>query len=180
MGIKDWNVQPDWTLFLDRDGVINRRIFGGYVLDSKDFIFEKGVISALQIASRSFKHIVVVTNQQCVGLELLTEEELAAIHANMLHELEEKGGRIDAVFAAINLKSDSHNRRKPNSDMALEAKLQFPDIDFSKSIMVGDTDSDIAFGKNLGMKTVLVKSEESVKNVPDLHVNSLEELMRLL
>jgi phosphoglycolate phosphatase-like HAD superfamily hydrolase len=61
--------------------------------------------------------------------------------------------------------------------MALEAKLQFPEIEFSKALMVGDTDSDIRFGRELGMKTVLVESKEETTAVPDLTVNSLLELM---
>ena len=64
--------------------------------------------------------------------------------------------------------------------MALEAQRQFPEIDFSKAIMVGDTDTDIRFGKQLGMKTVLVESEEVTEEVPDHTVNSLLELMNNL
>jgi histidinol phosphatase-like enzyme len=64
--------------------------------------------------------------------------------------------------------------------MALEAQRQFPEIDFSKAIMVGDTDSDIRFGKELGMKTVLVKSKEETTVVPDNTVNSLMELINNL
>jgi phosphoglycolate phosphatase-like HAD superfamily hydrolase len=64
--------------------------------------------------------------------------------------------------------------------MALEAQRQFPEIDFSKAIMVGDTDTDIRFGKELGMKTVLVESEEVTEEVPDHTVNSLLELMNNL
>jgi phosphoglycolate phosphatase-like HAD superfamily hydrolase len=46
--------------------------------------------------------------------------------------------------------------------------------------MVGDTDTDIRFGKELGMKTVLVESEEVTEEVPDHTVNSLLELMNNL
>ena len=95
----------------------------------------------------------------------------------MITEVSRCGGRIDAVYSAIDLKTASPNRRKPNSAMALEAKLKFPEIDFSKAVMVGDTDSDIRFGRELGMKTVLVESKEETTAVPDLKVNSLLELM---
>ena len=177
MGIKRFNVDHTWTLFLDRDGVINQRIFGGYVLRAESFVFEQGVLPALKIASQRFGRIIVVTNQQCVALGLLSEPALAQIHQDMITEISTYGGRIDAVYAAIDLKTASPNRRKPNSAMGLEAKLQFPEIDFSKAIMVGDTDSDIRFGRELGMKTVLVESKEETTAVPDLKVNSLLELM---
>jgi hypothetical protein len=63
------------------------------------------------------------------------------------------------------------------SAMAELAKQEFPEIDFTKSIMVGDTDGDILFGKNLGMKTVLIRSEEKTSVVPDLELNRLGELI---
>lgn len=63
--------------------------------------------------------------------------------------------------------------RKPNPGMALKAKSDFPQMDFSKSIMVGDTDSDIEFGRNLGMKTVYVSHEGSRNDEADLIVDSL-------
>jgi histidinol phosphatase-like enzyme len=61
--------------------------------------------------------------------------------------------------------------------MADLAKEQFPEIDFSKSIMVGDTDGDIEFGKNLGMKTVLIESEEKTSTKPDLVLTRLADLI---
>lgn len=177
MGIEGINVDQTWTLFLDRDGVINKRIFGGYVLGMESFIFEPGVLSALKIASDRFGRIIVVTNQQCVALGLLSKSALAEIHQDMCSQVNIHGGRIDAVYAAIDLKTANPSRRKPNSAMALEAKLQFPEIEFTKALMVGDTDSDIRFGMELGMKTVLVESKEETTVVPDLTVNSLLELM---
>jgi histidinol-phosphate phosphatase family protein len=180
MGINLFNVDHTWTLFLDRDGVINQRIFGGYVLRTESFVFEQGVLPALKMASQRFGRIIVVTNQQCVALGLLSEPALDQIHQDMITEISTYGGRIDAVYAAIDLKTASPNRRKPNSAMALEAKLNFPEIDFSKAVMVGDTDSDIRFGRELGMKTVLVESKEETQELPDLSVKSLLELMNKL
>ena len=177
MGIDLLHVDQTWTLFLDRDGVINQRIFGGYVLSTESFVFEQGVLPALKSATQRFGRIIVVTNQQCVALGLLSDASLAQIHQDMITEVTAYGGRIDAVYAAIDLKTASPNRRKPNSAMGLEAKLQFPEIDFAKAVMVGDTDSDIRFGMELEMKTVLVESKEETTVVPDLKVNSLLELM---
>jgi histidinol-phosphate phosphatase family protein len=180
MGVNLFNVDHTWTLFLDRDGVINQRIFGGYVLSSESFVFEQGVLAALKMANQRFGKIIVVTNQQCVALGLLSELALDQIHQDMITQVTRYGGRIDAVYAALDLKTATPNRRKPNSAMALEAQRQFPEIDFSRAVMVGDTDSDIRFGRELGMRTVLVESKEETTAVPDLSVNSLLELMNKL
>jgi phosphoglycolate phosphatase-like HAD superfamily hydrolase len=60
--------------------------------------------------------------------------------------------------------------------MALFAKEKIPSINFNKSVMVGDTDSDIEFGKKLGMKTVLILSKEVTKSTPDISIQNLGEL----
>lgn len=161
-------------LFLDRDGVINARPANDYVRNSDGFIFLPGVFDGLKILNRLFKHIVIVTNQQGVGLGLMSEEELIDIHKYMLSMIESKGGRIDEVYYCTNLKSMPNNGRKPAIDMALRAKTAQPEIDLSRSIMVGDTESDIAFGKNAGMYTVLIGNEKTT-SIPDLCVQSLLE-----
>ncbi len=177
MGLKLWGLNQGWTLFLDRDGVVNERIFDGYVLNSADFHFTYKALEALRLAHSMFNRIILVTNQQCVALELISLPALQEIHQHMLTEIEANGGKIDAVFAAIEHKKDPDNRRKPKPAMAFEAKNIFPEIDFSKSIMVGDTDGDMNFGKNLGMRTVLVQSAEIVSVTPDLVVGSLYEFI---
>ena len=64
--------------------------------------------------------------------------------------------------------------------MGLEAQKKFPNVDFDKSIMIGDTDSDISFGQNLGMKTVLIESEQNCQSSPDLILDSLSDLNKIL
>lgn len=179
MGIR-WKIDPTWTLFLDRDGVINERVFGSYVLKKEDFHFTKDCLVALKKAQGIFGRIVVVTNQQCVALELITEKELDDLNDFMIQEIQKVGGRIDKVYCATELKSAQAPRRKPSMNMGLEALSDFPEIDFKKSIMIGDTDSDLQFGMNLGMKTVLIESKEPTKLTPDMCVKSLNEWMLLL
>lgn len=174
--IQDWNVNSTWSLFLDRDGVINERIWNGYVLNYEQFNFRTNTLEALRKLSNYFSHTVIVTNQQCVSKNLITLNELDTIHNNMLQEIQLAGGKIHSVFAAVEERNSPPFRRKPNDKMGFEAKNQFPAIDFSKSIMVGDTDSDIQFGKNLGMKTILIKSEEKTILKADLEISNLIEL----
>ncbi len=146
------------TLFLDRDGVINVRLPGAYVQEPEQFEFVEGSIDAIIKARHHFDRIVVVTNQQGIGKELMTEEDLSKVHQKMLDQIKEKGGQIDAVFHCPNLAAENAICRKPNPGMALQAKATFPEIEFKKSVMVGDSVSDMLFGKRLGMKTVLIKS----------------------
>ncbi len=171
------HVDIGWTLFLDRDGVINERIFGGYILDYQDFRFKEGVLQASTELFMKFSRVIVVTNQQCVALEYITAEKLQLVHQEMVADFDKMNARIDRVFSAIERKGTAPFMRKPEVKMAEMAKAEFPEIDFHKSIMVGDTDSDLQFGKNLGMKTVLIRSAEKITIVPDLMLNRLGDLI---
>jgi D-glycero-D-manno-heptose 1,7-bisphosphate phosphatase len=169
-------VDKSWTLFLDRDGVINERIFGGYVTTIDDFEFKKGVLESIPIFSSKFGQIIVVTNQQCIAKGIITSEQLEDIHSHMKNEIERYGGKIELIFVASEKKGESPFHRKPYPTMALFAKEKIPSINFNKSVMVGDTDSDIEFGKKLGMKTVLILSKEVTKSTPDISIQNLGEL----
>jgi histidinol-phosphate phosphatase family protein len=146
------------TLFLDRDGVINHHRPDDYVKTWDEFEFLPGVLDSLCVLSTMFKRIIIVTNQRGVGKGLMSEKTLHEIHRRMIGEIEEHGGRIDGIYYCTDLNNDSPNR-KPNSGMALQAKTDFPDIAFERSIMIGDSESDMEFGRRLSMKTISVKGK---------------------
>lgn len=159
-------IDHQWTLFLDRDGVINRRIPEVYISEIDEFEFLPGVLSSLAQYSKIFSHIIVVTNQQGVGKGIITTEQLTRIHNHMLREVAEAGGCIDSVYYCGDLAGQNNNCRKPSPILARRAQEDYPDIVYSKSIVVGDAISDVAFGQNLGMKTVLVGEQ---LGYPDAH-----------
>lgn len=112
-----------------------------------------------------YRRIIIVTNQRGVAKGKMSEERLNEIHAYMLAEIGKKGGRIDAIYYSTAL-SDEHPDRKPNSGMAYRAKLDFPEISFEKSIMAGDSRSDMEFGKRLEMNTVLIANSNTPPPFP--------------
>ncbi len=173
-------IDSSWTLFLDRDGVINERNFDGYITSVGEFKFLPFAIEGLKELSKQFSRIIVVTNQQGIGKGVMTENTLKEVHDYMKNVLKSEGVIISDVFFASNLRGSHGDRRKPKNAMGIEAKAKFQEIDFNKSIMVGDTNSDIEFGMNLGMKTVLIASAEKVSVEPDIKVNNLKELSDVL
>lgn len=177
--LADWHMDPTWTLFLDRDGVINRKLEGSYVSKWEEFEFLPGVFEALEDLSLHFGYIIIVTNQQGIGKGLMTEEELEVIHARMRAAIELHGGRIDAIYHSPYLERDNHSWRKPGTGMAVEARRDFPAIDFAHSIMVGDSQTDVLFGKQLGMKTILVGDQPS-EEAPEMRVPSLLDFAAML
>ena len=78
------NIDKSWSLFLDRDGVINTRLVDDYVKCWEDFEFLPGVLEAIKCFNKLFSTIVVVTNQQGIGKGLMKVETLNNIHKKMM------------------------------------------------------------------------------------------------
>jgi histidinol-phosphate phosphatase family protein len=177
-------INKEWSLFLDRDGVINERLPDDYVKNCEQFILLPGVVEAMKIFSEIFGHIFVVTNQQGIGKGLMSENDLTVIHDFMTDTIKKNGGRIDHVYYSPYLESEHHPTRKPAPGMALQAKKEFPNIRFHQSVMVGDSISDMLFGKNLGMTTVFISDEIKLcrehYNIIDYCLPSLFELAKAI
>ena len=151
------------TLFLDRDGVINRRMPGEYVKHPDEFIPGPGMPEAMRLLSGLFGRIVVVTNQAGIGKGVMDEPDLDRVHRKMFEIVQAGGGRIDRVYYCPHRPDAGCDCRKPATGMAFQAKADFPDLDFSRAWIVGDSVADMKFGLALGMKTVLItgKAEEA-------------------
>jgi len=148
------------SLFLDRDGVLNTRIPAAYIGHPDAWNPAPDLQEAMAILSRVFGRIVVVTNQAGIDRGLITLEGVRAVHDHMLGYIQAGGGRIDAIFTCPHTRQEGCPCRKPATGMAFQAQNQFPDIFFENSFMVGDSLSDIEFGRMLGMQTVLIEGKE--------------------
>lgn len=144
------------ALFLDRDGVINRQVVGGYVTRAEDFEFLPGVLDALAACAGIFGRIFIVTNQQGIKKGLFSEDDLKKVHAFMMSEIEKKGGRIDKIYFCPDLETENSRFRKPATGMGELALAEFPDVDPASSVMAGDFVTDMQFGRALGFKTVFL------------------------
>ena len=158
-------IDKSWTLFLDRDGVINVENVGSYVMNWDEFEFCEGALAALKELSEVFGTIVVVSNQRGVGRGLMTLDSLKDISTNMVKVITGAGGRIDKVYAATAVNENDHNR-KPNTGMAMQAKEDFPLIDYKRSVMVGNAMIDMEFGKKLAMHTVFITTKHEPVGLP--------------
>jgi D-glycero-D-manno-heptose 1,7-bisphosphate phosphatase len=175
--LKSLCIGKDWTLFLDRDGVINKKIEGDYVRSWSQFEFIDGAIEGLKILRKIFGRIIVVTNQRGIGLGLMTENDLHKIHENMQKILQENGVFIDKIYyCPHDYQKENCDCRKPKVGLALKAKTDFPEIDFKKSIVLGDSISDIEFGKSLDMITVFInQNRDFSSNLADLCFKNILE-----
>lgn len=143
------------ALFLDRDGIIN--IDHAYVYRQQDFIFIDGIFNLCQQAKQHGYLLIVVTNQAGIGRGYYTEDDFAKLTEWMCNEFRQHQAEIDRVYHCPShpehgigaYKIDSPNR-KPAPGMILQAAQDF-DIDLTRSVLLGDKESDIAAGLHAGI-----------------------------
>jgi len=143
-------------VILDRDGVIN--------FDSDDYIKSPdewrpipGSLEAIARLCRAKFRVVLATNQSGIGRGLFDVDMLNQIHQKMITQVQEKGGKIDAIFFCPHTSEDHCICRKPKPGLLLEAskRLRVP----LKGIpFVGDSDTDVEAALAVGAQPVLVKT----------------------
>lgn len=153
------NDRGERAAFLDRDGVINVRLpDGAYVTRREEFVFCEGVAEALRLLQEKGFLLIVVTNQRGIGRGLMTEKDLDDLHRVMKEELGREGVTLDALYYCPHNLDDDCDCRKPRPGMLMAAMKKFA-IDRERSIMIGDSETDIEAGRAAGVGGVLVVPE---------------------
>ncbi|HET58742.1 MAG TPA: D-glycero-beta-D-manno-heptose 1,7-bisphosphate 7-phosphatase [Chloroflexi bacterium] len=144
----------DTALFLDRDGVIieNR---ANYVRSCDDVTFLPAALAALRQAAASPYRIIVVTNQSAIDRGIITMAQADTINHHIVGEIENAGGRVDAVFMCPHTPLDQCDCRKPRPGMLLQAAEQFH-IDLRRSFMIGDSLADLLAGRAAGVRESII------------------------
>ena len=144
------------TVFLDRDGVINRKPpEGDYVKRWEEFEFLPKVPEALRLLKEAGMKIIIITNQRGIARGLMTERDLEEIHRRMLAELARFQASVDAIYYCPH-EEGVCDCRKPRLGLFRQAQKDFPDIDFVNSAVVGDSLKDMEAGTQLGCFTILI------------------------
>ena len=152
-------LSPVRTVFLDRDGVLNRKMpEGEYVTGWEQFEILPGVVDAIGRLNRAGVRAIVISNQRGVALGKMTEADVNNVHARLADLLEAEGVHLDAFFYCPHDKN-ACTCRKPLPGLFEQAREAFPEIEVATSVMIGDSLSDIRFGQNLGMRTVFVQGD---------------------
>jgi len=146
------------ALFLDRDGIINTRIVGGYVSKPADFEFIDDILPVMSLAKARGYQLVMISNQQGVGKGLMTSEQLVAVHDYMQNSLRDRiGFSLDALYYCTDLDTTQSFRRKPQPGMLLEA-IEDLFLDPRQCWFIGDSITDSQAGRAAAIQTILVGS----------------------
>ncbi|HEV2124453.1 MAG TPA: D-glycero-beta-D-manno-heptose 1,7-bisphosphate 7-phosphatase [Chloroflexota bacterium] len=143
------------AVFLDRDGVINENLDGTYVQSWETFRFLPRSVEAIAHLHRAGWPVVVVTNQAGVGKGVMTESALGEIHRRMLGEVEEAGGKIEAVMYCPHRSEEGCACRKPQPGLLRQAAAELG-LDLDRSVFVGDNITDVEAARAAGCRAILV------------------------
>ena len=146
-------------VFLDRDGVLNRKMPEGvYVDDWAQFEWLPGAVEAIARMKRAGLTVILVSNQRGIALGRITAMQLEGIHETMQSHLARNDARLDAIYYCPHDQRECRCR-KPDTGLFEQAFKNFPQANAGNSVVIGDSLSDIQAGRRLGMKTIFIEGE---------------------
>ena len=139
-------------------------------------------MKSIPLIVKNFGRVFIITNQQCIAKGLCTQADVDEVHRHLLNVLESHGLHITKVYVCPHLAGSGCSCRKPEPGMALQAQADYPDIDFARSVMIGDSTSDMRFGRRCGMETVFIgkltdENREAIIADSDHIVNSIYQYL---
>ena len=164
-------------VLLDRDGVINRRVVGGYVTCWEEFVFLPGALEGLRLLTEKNYYVIVVSNQAGVGKGLMTAADLQEITRKFVKEVDAHGGRIRSVYYCTHRAEDDCPCRKPRPGLLLKAQAEHH-FSFEDAFLIGDSESDLMAARAVGCPAIMVSNApepgfDKLPHAPQVTVPSL-------
>lgn len=153
-------LKPKKAVFLDRDGVINKKINNDYVRNWKQFEFLPGAVEGLKFLCQNHFQTYIITNQRGISRGLMTEDDLNDIHQKMKQELKKHNVIINKIYYCPHGKGQC-DCRKPKPGMLFKAANENY-LDLPKTIFIGDSETDLQAGQAAGCKTILIKPGQNL------------------
>jgi len=172
------------AVFLDRDGVINRKApEGEYIVSREQLVILPGVTEAVRGLNEAGYWVVVATNQRGVSTGKIRVSELHRIHEELTGKLAQAGAIIHRIYCCPHDIGTRCECRKPEPGM-LERAVEDLGIDASVSWMVGDSPADIQAGERVGCRTILINDEPDKviqgRVIPDVVTRSLHHAVQII
>lgn len=157
---------------LDRDGTLIEHIH--YLSDPKLVRFKPDLVSALAALGKEGFAFGIVTNQSIIGRALASQEEVGAVNQLIVDFLEQNDIKISFVFVCPHIPEDYCKCRKPEIGLGLRAISAF-NLYPSLSYVIGDQESDILFGKNLGCTPIQIQGKAKRSHLAEYYARSLSD-----
>ncbi len=145
-------------VLLDRDGVLNKAPANRYVTSIDDVVLLDGAAEAVRLFNDDGFGVLIVSNQQCVGKGLLSEDGLTMISEHLATQIRNSsGGKISEFFYCRHLTAVDCDCRKPKPGLILQAQAKYQ-FDPSTTYLVGDSYKDLEAARFAGCPSILVLS----------------------
>ena len=169
------------TIFLDRDGVINKEV--NYLNKIDDFEFIDGIFDACLYFTNLGYKLIIITNQSGISRGFYSESDYQQLTQWMLGQFENKYIKILDIFHCPHGPNSNCDCRKPMPGMFLSAKTKH-NIDMKKSWMIGDKEVDVIAANASGISnTILVRTghriDESKSNASFI-LDSIQESKQII
>jgi imidazoleglycerol-phosphate dehydratase/histidinol-phosphatase len=147
---------PSLVLFVDRDGTLIEEPADLQVDALAKVRFMPGVFKALAQLQRRGYRLVMVTNQDGLGTASFPKDQFDTAHDFVMEAFRSQGIEFDAVFVCPHFKADACECRKPKVHL-VQTYVRDNGVDLGASAMIGDRDTDLEFGRNLGIRALRVR-----------------------
>lgn len=150
------------AVFIDRDGTIN--VDKGYVYKLDDFELIPGTIDALKLLTQAKISIYIVTNQAGIAKGFYSEKDFQLLTSYMINHFEKEKIQIQNILycphhpdgVVLQYKQICDCRKPANAHV--KEVIDKQELKIENTIFIGDRNSDIEAGRNLGMRTYLVET----------------------
>ncbi|GAC1655244.1 MAG: hypothetical protein NVS4B3_19840 [Gemmatimonadaceae bacterium] len=151
------------TVFLDRDGVLNRKPpEGDYVKSPNELQLLRGAIEGVRLLNQHGLLVLVVTNQRGISLGRMSPADLDQTHAELNAQFAAGGASLDGIYCCPHALG-ACDCRKPRTGLFLQARRDHPEIDFACSALIGDSATDMVAAERIGARGILISSDPTIE-----------------
>ena len=163
------------AIILDRDGVFNEKSpRAQYVRNWSEWKWLPGVKESLRKLNEAGFKIIVVSNQAGINRGAMTEKDLSDIHMKMVAEVEQSGGRIDAIYFCPHDWDEGCECRKPKPGMLFQAQHDF-NLDLSRTVFIGDDERDAQAAEAAGCIPALVSEKRTLTDIVNEEISKIKK-----
>lgn len=159
-------------VLFDRDGTLIEHVH--HLIDPELVQFKSDLQSSLQILEKAGYRFGIISNQSVIGRGLASTSDIQKVNKRITDFLRLYGISFDFVYYCPHHPDDGCECRKPAISLGLKAITEHR-LDPSQSFMIGDQESDLIFGRNLGCKTIQVQGNAKISPFADYYSVTLED-----
>jgi D-glycero-D-manno-heptose 1,7-bisphosphate phosphatase len=153
------------AIFLDRDGVINRKGSGYYVFREEEFFLNRGVTDALKYFNSKGYLLIVITNQGGIARGIFSISHLEKLHSYLKQQLKAFDIELTDIYYCPHHPDVSPCLCRKPGTLLFEQAIARYDIDTKESFMIGDSEIDIQAAEKMKITGILIPTNGNMMNI---------------